>query len=118
MSIYYEDDKVTLHHGDCLEVTDWLNADVLVTDPPYGRNWQSGSGMTNSHGRGLGSIAHGGIKNDKDTTARDAALGAWGDRPGIVFGDPTRKPRMPGLRVPALGCVATSRWSTSPAHGR
>lgn len=88
MSIYYQDDKVVLHHGDCLEITDWLDADALVTDPPYGRNWQSGSGMTNSHGRGLGSIAHGGIKNDKDTTARDAALAAWGGRPGIVFGDP------------------------------
>jgi site-specific DNA-methyltransferase (adenine-specific) len=85
---YYEDESVTLWHGDCREVTAWLEADVLVTDPPYGRDWRSGSGMTNSEGRGLGSKPHGGIANDRDTTTRDAALAAWGDRPAVVFGDP------------------------------
>jgi site-specific DNA-methyltransferase (adenine-specific) len=44
--------------------------------------------MTNSEGRGLGTKPHGGIANDKDTTARDTALAAWGNRPAIVFGDP------------------------------
>lgn len=87
MKPYYQDEQVTLYHGDCLEIDAWLKADVLVTDPPYGRNWQSGRGMTNSFGRGLGSKPHGGIVGDRDTSMRDAALELWGNHPGIVFGD-------------------------------
>lgn len=85
---YYSDDLVTLYLGDCREVTEWLAADVLVTDPPYGRDWRSGSGMTNAEGRGRGSKPHGGIANDKNTTVRDGVLGTWGDAEAIVFGDP------------------------------
>ncbi|MGB0972524.1 MAG: DNA methyltransferase [Mycobacterium sp.] len=79
---YYQDEQVTLYLGDCLGLTDWLEADVLVTDPPYGRNWRQGrlSGHTSS------SDGRAGIANDKDTSVRDAALALW-ERPAIVFGD-------------------------------
>ena len=77
MKPYYEDDLVTLYHGDCLEITDWLAADVLVTDPPYGVDYQSGSRRDKLAAS---------ILNDKDTSFRDGVLSLWGDKPALVFG--------------------------------
>lgn len=84
MNPYYEDDAVVIYHGDCREVLPWLDASVLITDPPYGRSWSQGDTGT---ARGWRSDKHDGIVNDSDTTARDDALTLWGDRPGFVFGD-------------------------------
>lgn len=78
MKPYYEDDLVTLYMGNCLEVTEWLSADVLVTDPPYGMSYRSNQ----RKGKKLAAV-----RGDADTTTRDAALTLWGPaRPGLVFG--------------------------------
>lgn len=39
MRPYYEDDAVTIFHGDCLEIIGRLEADAVVTDPPYGTSY-------------------------------------------------------------------------------
>jgi DNA modification methylase len=80
MKAYFSDDTVTLYHGDCREVTNWLAADILVTDPPYGIGWKRGVKQ------GRGDAGHSGIQGDSDTSTRDAALSLWGKRPGVVFG--------------------------------
>lgn len=85
MSIYYQDDYVTLYHGDCLnEHREWLGADVLVTDPPYGSGTLAGA-----YGRHGKTIA-----NDQTADIRDAALAAFSG-PTISFGTP-RLPDPPG----------------------
>lgn len=80
ISPYYADELVTLYLGDCREITAWLEADVLVTDPPYGRGW-------GQHGAYNGGLANRGIAGDKTAASRDDALRMWAPRPAIVFGD-------------------------------
>lgn len=87
---YYQDELVTLYHGDCLEVTEWLAADVLVTDPPYGTHFseanpKGGYGRRQNAGLGPEGFV---IANDVGTETRDAALALWGDKPSLVFGSP------------------------------
>ena len=87
MQPYYDADGITIYHGDCAEVDEWLAGDVLVTDPPYGIDYRSGWDRVDD------TIATS-IASDLDTSARDGVLSRWGDRPAIVFGSP---------RIPSLG---------------
>jgi len=94
---YYQDDLVTLYHGDCLEITDWLEADVLVTDPPYGVSWKGAAGY-NSKGRNPSKIEE--IKNDYSPQIRDDALALWDSKPALVFGSwRVKRPEKTKLRL-------------------
>jgi site-specific DNA-methyltransferase (adenine-specific) len=72
---YFQNQLVTLYHGDCLELTEWLSGDVLVTDPPYGMAYKSGRNKSLTP-----------IQGDRDLNVRDATLELWANRPAIVFG--------------------------------
>lgn len=85
MPLYFQDEFVTLYHGDCLEETAWLSADVLVTDPPYGMAYQSGRRKQKA------------IVGDQSLNVRDEALRLWGDKPALVFGT-WKQPRPDGVR--------------------
>ena len=88
---YYQDDLITLFLGDCREHTQWLDADVLVTDPPYGVKWTAG---VTSYRRTTPRVNAKTmpIAGDGDTSVRDEVLDSWGDKPSIVFGS-WRSPR-------------------------
>ncbi len=67
---YYQDDLVTLYHGDNREVLPTLDvADLLLTDPPYG----IGSVWKGGFGNGWGKArAHAAVRNQWDSSAPDA----------------------------------------------
>ena len=89
MSLYYEDEFVELHHGDCRAIRGWTRADVLVTDPPYGVSFRSA--------RRTESERFDAIAGDDTLGARDLALSLWGDKPALVFGT-WRAPRPENVR--------------------
>jgi len=91
---YYCDNAVTLYHGDCLEITEWLAADVLVTDPPYGINNESRGTYSAKKGRTERRRVSP-IAGDRSPEQRDSVLTAWGGGPWIVFGT-WRVPRPAG----------------------
>jgi len=107
---YYQDDLVTLYHGDCREITAWLEADVLLMDPPYGtqfsaENPKGGYGRRQNAGLGPEGFV---IANDGTTDTRDEVLSMWHREvahgrggPALVFGSP-RQADPPGEWVDRL----------------
>lgn len=79
MSLYYQDESVTIYHGDSLtDHREWIDADVLVTDPPYGMSYVSNASK-------FGSTKP--IAGDSDPDLRDRVLEIWGEeKPALVFG--------------------------------
>ena len=79
MKPYYQQDGITIYHGDCREVLQAVEADVMVTDPPYGCSATTGWG---------GAYDGFSIRGDNSVSLRDWLLEAWDGRPMVMFGSP------------------------------
>jgi site-specific DNA-methyltransferase (adenine-specific) len=75
---YYDEDGITIYHGDCRELDAWdIAGGVMVTDPPYGMAHRSGM---------AGKFGDCAIEGDADTATRNVILDRWAPRPALVFG--------------------------------
>lgn len=57
MKPYYQDELVTLYHGDCRDVLPMVEFDATVSDPPYGVLADGGSAATRRSGGNTGTGA-------------------------------------------------------------
>jgi site-specific DNA-methyltransferase (adenine-specific) len=83
MNPYYEQDGITIYHGDCRELLGNLGDGLVVTDPPYGINlnndWQNEI-------HGAANKASGGIVGDDGLIDHAGILSPYARR--VVFGFP------------------------------
>lgn len=71
---YYQDEHVTLYHGDCADILPHLpRVDLVLTDPPYGIG--EAAGANKSRGKPIGG------KGKKLVAAKDYGNDSWDDKP-------------------------------------
>ena len=98
MTPYYQDELVTIWLGDCRDLLPSIEADVIVTDPPYGIGYSPGGG-----GRGFRSTGPPTIR--KSFVGTDVVRGDSGPfdpapilalgRPTVLFGGNHYADRLP-----------------------
>jgi hypothetical protein len=114
---YFDDGKgIRLYLGDARKITEWLDADALLVDPPYGVDYKTNRPRANE------AKLRRSIKGDQDTAVRDELLAMWGtNKPAIVFGSWT-KPRPAGTHTlliwDTLGALGMGNTSVpwKPSH--
>lgn len=87
MKPYYQDDAVTIYHGDCRAILPQLEpVDLVLTDPPYGIGAKLGMG---GGYKGDGGMWRGvKIDGDESLDARDDVVSMIGDLPYGIFCSP------------------------------
>jgi DNA modification methylase len=102
MKIAFQNENVTLWHGDCREVIPTLHGvDAVLCDPPYGIRHKSSHGAT-WEGKE--------IAGDGDTALRDWVWQTFADKPRAMFGISWRQPPPPNVRTVLI-------WDKGPAFG-
>ncbi len=104
MKPYYQDDLVTIYHADCRE---WMpEADVIVTDPPYGMAYQ--------HGLRDGKVAwgHDGVSIVGDDEPFDPAFLLALGKPTVLFGANHYADRLP----PSRGWLVWDKRAGTPSN--
>lgn len=77
MKPYYQQDGITIYHGDCRDTRRLWECSVMVTDPPYGIDYSTGWNGRHSSTK---------IEGDESTFLRDIVLQEWRTGPALVFG--------------------------------
>ena len=77
MRPYYQDELITLYHGDSREILASIVFDVVVTDPPYGIEYKQGM----ASGKKFGPIV-----GDESTNLAAWIIEAVHPKPMLVFG--------------------------------
>jgi site-specific DNA-methyltransferase (adenine-specific) len=111
MTPYYQDDLLSIHHGDSRLILPTLHFDVVVTDPPYGMSYRSnyatsyrpdGDHMVRT------SAPSDAIGGDESTELRDWLLAVW-KGPALVFGT---------WRVKRPPCAQLLVWDKGDSPGQ
>jgi DNA modification methylase len=106
---YYDLDGITLYQGDCTAIMPWLieqgiMADLILTDPPYGKAYKSNMGGKERRENVLtrSAVMTESIANDEDLQILEDAL-PWMDklllpnRHSYLFCDPEKIPEVRAL---------------------
>ena len=85
MRPYFNQDGITIYHGDCREILPTLDiVDQVLTDPPYARDVYQRLQSPKTH-KGSGTPARMGIRNHQYSSVSIEKLAAgaigWSDRP-------------------------------------
>ena len=110
MSIYYQDDHVTLYHGDCRDVLAGMpnqSVDAVITDPPYTERTHKQAKSNKGKGHGTRQIDFVAI-SDGDLDVIVAEMGRVTRRWVVASLDYRHAVKYdaappPGLRVPRIG---------------